>query len=80
MSADEVRIDEMTTELSDALRRWLRARPEPHPFQAGALAYELAALIARHAESLPVAYRLVDSWNQIMKEQIAEFGIGHEHP
>jgi hypothetical protein len=69
-----------TLDLTTALRAWLRARPEPSPVQAAALAYEIAALMAQDAPSEPQAFALVDTWAAGMKWQIHAFGIGREHP
>lgn len=80
MSDEMDRIVTVTADLSDDLRGWLRARHEPPPALASALAYELAALIARHAPDRRAASNLVDTWAQTMKEQIAELGVGGEHP
>jgi hypothetical protein len=68
-------VDNLTREV----RSWVRARWEPAPIVAAALAYELAALIARSADSPAAAARLVDQWTATMKDQITTFGIG-EHP
>ncbi len=67
-------------DLTKALRAWLRARPEPDMIQATALCYELTALIARNAHSVPQAHALLDRWLWEMKEQIATLGVGVEHP
>jgi hypothetical protein len=67
-------------ELTEALRAWLRRRPESPDAQAAAMAYETAALIAKHADSVPQAFALVDEWARSMKWQIHELGIGVEHP
>ena len=66
--------------LSLALRVWLRECGEIPPVQASALAYEAAALIARHADTLTDAYDLVDAWADNMKNQIGRLGVGVEHP
>lgn len=67
-------------DLSDELRAWLRARREPRMVQAAALCYELAALVARDAYTVPQAYALLDEWLRVMKEQIAKLDVGVEHP
>jgi hypothetical protein len=67
-------------DLADALRLWLRARREPPEVQAAAMAYEIAALIAKHATSVPQACALVDTWMGEMKAQIRTLGVGKEHP
>jgi hypothetical protein len=67
-------------ELSEALHAWLRERPEGPPQKAGALGYEVAALIALHARSVEEACAMVDAWAHTMKDQIREFGVGVEHP
>jgi hypothetical protein len=67
-------------DLTDALRAWLRARPEPPAVVAAALTFELAALLARYAESVPQAYALLDVQIETLKAQIAVFGVGREHP
>lgn len=66
--------------LTEHLRAWLRERPEVPEAQAAALAYELAALVSLHADSVPQAYALLDEWLATMKEQIAKLGVGVEHP
>jgi len=66
--------------LTDALRAWLRAHPAPSQVQASALVYELAALIARDADSVARAHALIDHWSVTMKHQITNFGVGAEHP
>jgi hypothetical protein len=65
--------------LTHDVRRWIRQRWEPPPIVAAALAYELAALIARSADSPAAANTLIDHWAATMKDQIAAFGIG-DHP
>lgn len=67
-------------ELTDALRLWLRARQEPPEAQAAAMAYEIAALIAKHATTVPQACDLIDDWMTEMKAQIVQLGVGIEHP
>jgi hypothetical protein len=67
-------------ELSDALRAWLRARREVDEVLAAAMAYEIAALVARNAASMADAVALIDVWTAEMKEQIRVFGVGAEHP
>jgi len=71
-----------TDRLSLQLRAWLRehARGGAVEIQAGALVYELAALIAREAPTEARAYMLVDRWAAVMKTQIALFGVGVDHP
>ena len=66
--------------LTTVLRAWLRARPEPPEAQAAAMAYEIAALVALHAETVPQACGLVDAWTAEMKTQIRQLGVGVEHP
>lgn len=67
-------------ELTTDLRAWLRARPESPKVQAGALAYELTALMAFHAQSRAQALALIEQWRHVMLEQIDAFGVGVEHP
>jgi hypothetical protein len=67
-------------ELTTPLRAWLRARPEPPEAQAAAMAYEIAALVALHSDSVPQACALVDAWLSEMKSQICMLGVGVEHP
>ncbi len=67
-------------DLSDELRAWLRGRREPDLIQAAALCYELAALVAKNAHTVPQAYDLLDVWLATMKEQIAKLDVGVEHP
>jgi hypothetical protein len=67
-------------ELTTALRAWLRARRELPEAQAAAMAYEIAALVAKHADSVPQAFALIDSWAASMKWQIRDLGVGVEHP
>jgi hypothetical protein len=69
-----------TDRLSTALRAWLRTHDEPTEVLAGALVYELAALIARDAPSIVAGVDLVDRWAAVMKSQIAMFGVRREHP
>jgi hypothetical protein len=69
-----------TAFFTDVLRAWLRARREPPPVQAGALVYELTALLAREAESIEQADMMIEWWTQNMKEQIRALGVGVEHP
>jgi len=69
-----------TAELTTAMRAWLRARRDPPPVQASAMAYEIAAIIALHATSVPQAFELIDYWTRAMKEQVRELGVGVEHP
>jgi len=66
--------------LTSALRAWLEVRRESPQVQASAIAYELAALIARIAETEMQAEALVAAWTHVMREQIAAFGVGTEHP
>jgi hypothetical protein len=73
-------ITRSAAELTDALRVWLRARREPPEVQASAMAYEIAALIAKHADTVPQACALVDRWMGEMKAQIRTLGVGREHP
>lgn len=77
MDADSVL---SAADLTTALRQWLRARPEAPEVQATALVYELAALLALHASTVPQACALVDAWRDKMKEQIQILGVGVEHP
>lgn len=67
-------------ELTTSLRAWLRARREPPEAQAAAMTYEIAALVARHADSVPQACALLDAWVSEMKSQIRQLGVGVEHP
>jgi len=69
-----------TAEFTDVLRAWLRARREPPEVLAGALAYELTALIALHASSQEQAQQLIAWWTGNMHEQIQTLGVGVEHP
>lgn len=78
-------IDETTLAaafVSDALRQWLRGRPETDEAKAAALAYEAAVLIARHSPTVAEAQAFVDNWAADMKDQIATLGVGvdNEHP
>lgn len=66
--------------LSDVLRQWLRARRE-HPIEvAAALAYELAAVIALHADTHAQADEVITEFADNMRRQIARLGVGVEHP
>ena len=69
-----------TAEFTDVLRAWLRARREPPEVLAGAMAYELAALIALHASLVEQATDLMQWWTGNMTEQIRQLGVGVEHP
>lgn len=62
--------------LSDALRQWLRARPEPAAAQELALGYEAAVLIARRAPTVAWAHAAVDLAAAEMKAQITLLGVG----
>jgi hypothetical protein len=66
--------------LTTDLRVWLRARPESSAAQTVALAYEIAALVARHCATVPQAVKLIELWTDEMKGQIQEYGVGVEHP
>jgi hypothetical protein len=67
-------------ELTTPLRRWLRARPERPEAQASAMAYEIAALVALHADSVPKACELIEVLMREMQAQVRTFGVGVEHP
>lgn len=67
-------------DLTTDLREWLRARPEAPQAQAGALCYEMAALIAFHAPNRTQALLLIDAWRENMRRQVDDFGVGAEHP
>jgi hypothetical protein len=77
---DDDRITLSAAALTDHLRAWLRARPEPPEALAAALAYELAALVSLHADRVPDACQLLDEWLATMKAQIVALGVGVEHP
>lgn len=66
--------------LSDELRAWLRRRHEAPDIMAGALVYELAALIARDAPTVARAEALIHFWADEMKDQVRRLGVGVEHP
>jgi hypothetical protein len=44
------------------------------------MAYELAALVAREADTIEDALLVIDQWVAVMKMQIADLGVGGEHP
>jgi hypothetical protein len=69
-----------TDALTIALRAWLRARGEDPQIVASALAYELAAVIGKHAPSFRASDLLVDTFAMTMKEQIRRYGTRVEHP
>jgi anthranilate phosphoribosyltransferase len=73
-------ITQSAAELTTSLRAWLRGRRESPEAQAAAMAYEIAALVARHADSVPQACSLIDAWMREMKSQIRQLGVGIEHP
>jgi hypothetical protein len=75
-AVDTVLIDQLTI----ALRSWLHDQGAHGQIQASALAYELAAVIARHAPSVRAANVLIDTFALTMKDQIERCGIGVEHP
>lgn len=69
-------------ELSSELRAWLRDRASTSAgaVQASALAYELAAVIARHAPSVGAAIEVVDQMADNMRGQIRRLGVWVDHP
>lgn len=68
-------------DLTADLRAWIRARhAHPDMVLAGALAYELCALVARNAETESTALALIDAWAGMMRDQIRAFGVEMEHP
>ena len=69
-----------SSHLSDVLRQFLRARRERPIEVAAALAYELAALIALHADTHAQADEVITEFAENMRRQIARIGIGVEHP
>jgi hypothetical protein len=70
----------LTDQLTIALRTWLRDRGDGGQIQASALAYELAAVIAKHAPNARAAVLLIDTFALTMKDQIERYGVGGEHP
>jgi hypothetical protein len=68
------------SDLSDALRVWLRWRTEHPQVQATALLYELAAIVARICPTEAAAHQVLDHWVVMMKDQIRRLGVGVEHP
>lgn len=66
--------------LTDQLRAWLRARGETPDVLASTLAYELAALIGRYADTEADAFAMVEQVEVVMKDQIRNCGVGVEHP
>ena len=66
--------------LCDALRAFLEARQEAAQIRASALAYELAAVIAKQAPSFRAANLIVDTFALTMKDQIERLGVGVDHP
>ncbi len=52
----------------------------PPEVQAGSMAYETAALIARDAATVQEAVTLITKWAATMTDQVREFGVGVEHP
>lgn len=54
--------------------------PEPLGVRAGALAYALASTCAETGVTAEQARAIVDQFAAVMKDQIAEFGIGKAHP
>lgn len=68
--------------LSRELRQWLRARAALYGSDviATTLVYELSALIARQATTMPAADELINHWTMTMREQVRAFGVGVEHP
>lgn len=71
---------------SDALTRELRSWVRPRVAVYGdavigtTLMYEIAALIAFHAETLEHADAAINEFAATMKEQVRAFGVGREHP
>lgn len=47
---------------------------------AGAMAYELCALVARNAGTQSTALALIDVWAEVMRDQIRTLGVETEHP
>jgi hypothetical protein len=78
MSVDPLTLS--AADLTNALRVWLRARRESPEAQAAAMAYEIAALVALHSDTVPQACALLDAWMTEMKSQIRQLGVGVEHP
>ena len=66
--------------LAERLRVWLRACGEQPDVVGSALAYELAALVGRYAESQADALEMIDWVAATMRDQIRAFGVGGEHP
>lgn len=69
-----------TAALTDRLRVWLRARGETPDVLASTLAYELAALIGRYANTEADAFAMIDQIQVVMKDQVRNCGVGVEHP
>jgi hypothetical protein len=70
-------VDVLTMELATFLEG------KPPPVVCAALAYTLAAMIARQARlrgDITLALELVDQWTGTMKNQIKAFGIDQDHP
>lgn len=64
--------------LTDQLRAWLRARGETPDVLASTLAYELAALIGRYANT--DAFAMIEQVQIVMRDQVHRLGVGVEHP
>lgn len=68
--------------LASALRKWLVAQEKPPHVVASALAYELTARLAASAGSQEQAAFILEAWVEVMKQQVAYFGVGENarHP
>jgi len=68
--------------LTNELRHWLRSRAALYgdAVIGTTMTYELAALLAFHAETLADADAAIDHFAATMKGQVRAFGVGREHP
>lgn len=70
-------------ELTTLLRSWITLRQEhgdQAPQIAGALIYELTALIARASQHPETAHAAIELFSQQMHLQIDQFGVNRMHP
>ena len=75
---DALQADALTREL----RRWLRPRAALYgdAVIGTTMTYELAALLAFHAETLADADAAIDQFASTMKSQVRALGVGIWHP
>jgi hypothetical protein len=69
-------------ELTRELRHWLRPRAALYgdAVIGTTMTYELAALLAYHAETLEDADAAIEQFAATMKGQVRAFGVGIWHP